>query len=1178
MFIKSIVIDGFKSYAHRTEVGPFDPQFNAITGLNGSGKSNILDSICFLLGISNLSQVRAGSLQELVYKGGQAGVTKATVTITFDNSDKKQSPVGYDSFDEITVSRQVVIGGRNKYLINGSNAPPTRVQDLFRSVQLNVNNPHFLIMQGRITKVLNMKPVEILSMIEEAAGTRMYESKKISAQNTIVKKDTKLSEIDKIIGEEITPTLKKLKEERSSYLEYQKVSRELEHLCHVVIAYSFVKAEERRKVLVVELETAKSAVAHCNEMSIEINESIVEVKSAIKDIRKQREDEEHDGPLGDLEKKSDLTTKALALAESTLKHTQTQIASEQKSYAELQKSLKDDEDLISKRRTEAAECQKLCDSLKQKLIDAQQTLANSQKHFQAVSSGLSGSSDGQAESLSAQKIAKENEVASVQTTVKQSEMRLQNLKTQLKDQEKAFKSGSKSYASDKAAYESVKKEIAKLEASISRLNYSEGQYEDMTQQREILKQEISEIKRKIGVLGSKFPHLQFEYSNPSSTFDRSTVKGPIAKLLKMKDETAATALEVTAGGKLFHIVVSSEEIGKQLLQHGRLKRRFTIIPLNKIVARKIANDVVKRAQQLVGPEKAKPALSLIDYDAELQAAMEFVFGTTFICETLDDAQQVTFNKKILTRSVALAGDVFDPSGTLTGGSRPHVSSLLVKLQELAECEEQLEMKSSELDKLNSRISEVEITSKKYVELKDELDKQSHEAEVLWAQLEQSSHHQQLMQCEQLKESIKSQESVLAVALESEISLKTQLKELEHKIKNSKSLQKKEIEEAENKLSGAKEEADKAAQEASKSEQELEGLQLEISELESSVNNQKAQIEKMSKVLNDMKSLLSENEASLQAAMTEMEEAAKELAQFKEILNERNKELQQQEKKLKDLEAKKSELAIKLKENEHKVSSCVRDGKDAEREVETLLEKHDWIASDRQFFGEPNTGYDFKKTDPKEAEKKIAKLQQQKEKLSKNVNMRAMNMLGKAEEKYNDLMKKKKIVENDKAKIAELIQELDQKKNEALQTAWSRVNRDFGSIFSTLLPGSSAKLSPPQGLTVLDGLEVKVAFGDVWKESLTELSGGQRSLVALSLILSLLLFKPAPLYILDEVDAALDLSHTQNIGQMLRTHFHHSQFIVVSLKNGMFNNANVLFKTKFVDGVSTVTRYSTPNAH
>lgn len=182
MHIKSMIIDGFKSYGQRTEINNFDPMFNAITGLNGSGKSNILDSICFLLGITNLSQVRATNLQELVYKNGQAGITKATVSITFENTDKKQSPVGYEQYNEITVTRQVVVGGRNKYLINGCNATNTRVYDLFRSVQLNVNNPHFLIMQGRITKVLNMKPAEILSMIEEAAGTGMYESKKMSAQ------------------------------------------------------------------------------------------------------------------------------------------------------------------------------------------------------------------------------------------------------------------------------------------------------------------------------------------------------------------------------------------------------------------------------------------------------------------------------------------------------------------------------------------------------------------------------------------------------------------------------------------------------------------------------------------------------------------------------------------------------------------------------------------------------------------------------------------------------------------------------------------------------------------------------------------------------------------------------------------------------------------------------------
>ena len=123
--------------------------------MNGSGKSNILDAICFVLGITNLSQVRAGSLSELVYKQGQAGVNKATVTIVFNNKEEATSPVGYEQCSEVTVTRQVLIGGKSKYLINGRNAPASQVQNLFHSVQLNVNNPHFLIMQGMFYAELN---------------------------------------------------------------------------------------------------------------------------------------------------------------------------------------------------------------------------------------------------------------------------------------------------------------------------------------------------------------------------------------------------------------------------------------------------------------------------------------------------------------------------------------------------------------------------------------------------------------------------------------------------------------------------------------------------------------------------------------------------------------------------------------------------------------------------------------------------------------------------------------------------------------------------------------------------------------------------------------------------------------------------------------------------------------
>lgn len=107
MRIEELIVDGFKSYAVRTHITGWDASFNAITGLNGSGKSNILDAICFVLGITNMSQVRASNLQDLIYKRGQAGVTKASVTVVFSNEDRQQSPVGFEQYRQITVTRQV---------------------------------------------------------------------------------------------------------------------------------------------------------------------------------------------------------------------------------------------------------------------------------------------------------------------------------------------------------------------------------------------------------------------------------------------------------------------------------------------------------------------------------------------------------------------------------------------------------------------------------------------------------------------------------------------------------------------------------------------------------------------------------------------------------------------------------------------------------------------------------------------------------------------------------------------------------------------------------------------------------------------------------------------------------------------------------------------------------------
>ncbi|KAJ8880432.1 hypothetical protein PR048_016901 [Dryococelus australis] len=137
----------------------------------------------------------------------------------------------------------------------------------------------------------------------------------------------------------------------------------------------------------------------------------------------------------------------------------------------------------------------------------------------------------------------------------------------------------------------------------------------------------------------------------------------------------------------------------------------------------------------------------------------------------------------------------------------------------------------------------------------------------------------------------------------------------------------------------------------------------------------------------------------------------------------------------------------------------------------LVQKYEWIETDKMYFNQPNSAYDFSEHNPQEAGQRVEKLQEQLEKSGRNLNMSAMAMLTRKEEEYESLKSKRKIVEMDRAKLCGLIEDLDRQKATALQTACEKVNKDFGSIFSMLLSGTQACLRPPEGRTMLEGLEV-----------------------------------------------------------------------------------------------------------
>lgn len=251
----------------------------------------------------------------------------------------------------------------------------------------------------------------------------------------------------------------------------------------------------------------------------------------------------------------------------------------------------------------------------------------------------------------------------------------------------------------------------------------------------------------------------------------------------------------------------------------------------------------------------------------------------------------------------------------------------------------------------------------------------------------------------------------------------------------------------------------------------------------------------------------------------------------------------------------AEEALEKQKLGHEIERFHKDQQTANDIVSHMEREHEWIEDEKENFGRSGTPYDFNGQNIKECRSSLKTFTERFQGMKKKINPKVMNMIDSVEKKEVALKTMLRTVVKDKRKIEETIQSLDKYKKEALHKTWQKVTGDFGSIFAELLPGSFAKLEPPEGKEVSDGLEVKVSLGKVWKQSLNELSGGQRSLIALSLIMALLQFKPAPMYILDEVDAALDLSHTQNIGRLIKTRFKGSQFIVVSLKDGMFQNAN-----------------------
>ncbi|KAG5555783.1 hypothetical protein RHGRI_006433 [Rhododendron griersonianum] len=290
------------------------------------------------------------------------------------------------------------------------------------------------------------------------------------------------------------------------------------------------------------------------------------------------------------------------------------------------------------------------------------------------------------------------------------ETELKQLKTKISHSEKELKEKSQQLLSKREEAVAAEnelhtrsKDVESVQKALESLPYEDGKMEALQKDRASELEVVQKFVDEIQILSAQLANVDFTYRDPVNNFDRSKVIGVVAKLIKVKDSSTLTALEVAAGGKMFNVLVDTENTGKQLLQNGELRRRVTIIPLNKIQSHPVPLRVQNTAVRLVGKGNAEVALSLVGYAEELKVA---------------------FNNEIGTRSVTLEGDIFQPSGLLTGGSRKGGGDLLRQLHALAEAESELSVHQKTLSVIEAKISELLPLHKKFKDLKAQLELKS----------------------------------------------------------------------------------------------------------------------------------------------------------------------------------------------------------------------------------------------------------------------------------------------------------------------------------------------------------------------------------------------------------------------------------------------------------------------
>ncbi len=1162
MYLKSIEVQGFKSFANKI-LFDFHNGITGIVGPNGSGKSNVADAVRWVLGEQRAKQLRGASMQDVIFAGteNRKPLSYAYVAITLDNADRQLNL----DFHEVTVARRVYRSGESEYLLNGTPCRLKDVNELFYDTGMGKEG-YSIIGQGQIEKILNGKPEERRELFDEAAGIVKYKRRKATAQKklenerqNLVRVSDILTELEKQVGplerqaEKARAYLRK-KEELKTYdvnlflLEFVRMQQQLQEIEEKasIAGQDYQKAKEsfesiREKYQQTESDRNKmdeNITAVRDEIS---NTSVLRGKlegqiNVLKEqIRGNQQSEElyanrRDAVLADREERG------RSLAE----------------YEQQAGELKRQMDEIVVRRQEAAGrlsqiqgtiawCQEAIEQGKNEVIDLLNAKASTKGRMQRYDTMLEQVNIRKAQ-LSKRLLERKSEEEALEAMVAEAEQHLAEVN---EEYQRLFAEEQKLLEKRREWQEKEEAQKKQQEEEVRSYHREQSRLESM----------VNIAERYDGYGSSIRRVMERREQEPG-------LLGVVADLIQV-EKKYEVAIETALGGMVQNIVTQDEDTAKRMIAHLKQNRygRATFLPLTS-VGKKPQNV---NQQALKEPGVIGLGSRLVQADSRYQGLCEYLLGRTYVVDHIDHAVALARKYQYSLRIVTLEGESLNPGGSMTGGAFKNTSNLLGRKREIEELEKRVAELQKSISQHRRRMEDIE-TAREL--LKEDLSRVREKLqEVLLeqntarinAERAQEQKRENDTTFESLQGESRELDSQIAEIRQNQEEIRQEIAgaELREKQIESANLENTKLLEEQNVLLEQAQEAVSAIslEEAGVSQQagfvkenmdringEIQKLSQELLQIEEDASRSQTDIEKKQQ---DIEELHKTIEASADAHR-ELEERLASYQQQKEALSAQYKGFFEQREELSQQMANLDKELFRLNNQKEKL------GESMEASTNYMWEEYELTYHNALELR--NEEYD----NVSQMKQQIASIKNEIRGLG-DVNVNAIEDYKSIFERFTFMKTQHDDLITAEKTLLDIIEELDTGMRKQFMEKFVEIQREFDKAFKELFGGGKGTLELVEDEDILEcGIRIIAQPPGKKLQNMMQLSGGEKSLTAISLLFAIQNLKPSPFCLLDEIEAALDDSNVGRFAQYLHRLTKYTQFIVITHRRGTMAAADRLY--------------------